>query len=71
MYLRCLRTIFNQAIEENDINKEIYPFGKSNGKYQIPSAQKKKKALTSDQLQLLFNTEPSHPDHQKAKDFQG
>lgn len=27
MYLRALRTIFNTAIQENDISVEVYPFG--------------------------------------------
>jgi integrase len=69
IYLRNLRAIFNDAINDNDIKNEIYPFGKGKGKYQIPNSQKKKKALKNDQLALLFNFKPESPEQEKAKDF--
>ncbi len=67
IYLRTLRTIFNNAIEQKEINKEIYPFGHK--KYQIPSSSATKKALTNTQLKKLFNTNTEHKQQQKAKDF--
>lgn len=67
IYLRNLRAVFNSAIEDNEIQKEIYPFGKR--KYQIPAPRNKKKALTNDQLKTLFETQPDSPEQQKAKDF--
>ncbi|WP_046744903.1 tyrosine-type recombinase/integrase [Kordia zhangzhouensis] len=67
IYLRTLRTIFNDAIRENEIKKEIYPFGK--GKYQIPTTTKSKKALSKEQITALFNAEPQTPEQVKAKDF--
>ncbi len=67
IYLRNLRAIFNLAIEENEIEKEIYPFGKR--KYQIPAPRNVKKALSNEQLKILFESKPETPEQQKAKDF--
>ena len=44
MYLRPLRTIFNEAIEDGIIKKEkCYPFGRR--KYKKPTSKNTKKAL--------------------------
>lgn len=67
IYLRPLRAIFNKAIEEGEIEKEFYPFGKR--KYQIPTSKNVKKALNKEQMKLLFNAKPSNKEQQKAKDF--
>ncbi|HEY9220926.1 MAG TPA: site-specific integrase [Lutibacter sp.] len=69
MYLRALRTIFNDAINENEIKQETYPFGKGKGKYQIPTTTGKKKALTPQQLKILFEAKTETPEQEKAKDF--
>lgn len=67
IYLRNLRAIFNKAIKDNEINKDIYPFGKDI--YVIPNSKGKNKALSKEQLRVLFNLETSTPEQQKAKDF--
>ena len=67
IYTRTLRTIFNEAIQSNDIDRAYYPFGK--GKYIPPSSKKVKKALNLLQLKTLFNAEPKTPEQEKAKDF--
>lgn len=67
MYLRPLRAIFNAAISENTIKRDHYPFGKK--KYTIPTPKGLKKALSKQQLKLLFETEPGTPEQQKAKAF--
>jgi len=67
MYLRTLRTLFNNAIENKEISQKYYPFKKK--KYQIPSSKKVKKALTQVQLKKLHETEPKSFYQQKAKDF--
>jgi integrase/recombinase XerD len=67
MYIRALRTIFNNAISEKDIEAEIYPFGKR--KYQIPAVRNVKKALNKEQLKKLFDSIPKTPLQQRAKDF--
>ena len=67
IYLRVLRTVFNTAIADKDIDPEIYPFGKN--KYQLPAVQGVKKALTGDQLNTLFFAKPRIPEQEKARDF--
>ena len=67
MYVRTLRTLFNEMLEQNLIEKDFYPFGKK--KYVIPSSQNIKKALDKIELKALFESEPQTPEQQKAKDF--
>jgi len=67
IYLRPLRAIFNTAIADDEIQKEIYPFGKR--QYQIPSPKGTKKALSSEQLKSLYEAECKSSERQKAKDF--
>jgi site-specific recombinase XerD len=67
MYLRALRTIFNSAIQENEINPDLYPFGEKN--YQIPAVKNAKKALSKEQLKTLFECPASTFEQEKARDF--
>jgi len=67
MYLRNLRTVFNVAIREKEIDSEVYPFGKN--KYVIPAVRAVKKSLTKDQLKRLHESKPDTPDQVKAKEF--
>jgi integrase/recombinase XerD len=67
MYLRALRAVFNSAISENEIEPEVYPFGKK--KYQVPSVKKVKKSLTKEQLRKLFEAKPRTPEQEEAKDL--
>ncbi len=67
IYTRTLRAVFNNAIQENDIGKDIYPFGKN--KYKIPRTKKVKKALDSAQLKTLFNATVANDNEAKVKDF--
>lgn len=67
IYLRALRTIFNNAIYDKDIPSDIYPFGKR--KYQIPSVKNVKKSLSKEQLKKLFDAKPQTLDQEKARDF--
>jgi len=67
MYVRALRAVFNRAIDEKEIEREYYPFGKI--KYQVPATRNVKKALSKDQLNTLFKSQPATPEQQKAKDF--
>lgn len=67
MYLRALRTVFNTAIEDKEIDAEIYPFGKR--KYQVPAVRSVKKALSKEQLKQLFDAKPNTLEQQRAKDF--
>ncbi|MBX9780511.1 MAG: site-specific integrase [Chitinophagaceae bacterium] len=68
IYLRPLRAILLKAINDGCFNVESYPFGKR--KYQIPSGKNIKKALTPEEIRLIYNYQPnSNPWLQKAKDF--
>ena len=68
MYLRPLRVMFNQAIEDGVVKKSKYPFGKK--RYRIPSVENKKRALTLTDIEKLFlyETIPGSPED-KAKDM--
>jgi integrase/recombinase XerD len=68
MYLRNLRAIFNLAIKNGDISKEVYPFGKD--KYKIPVGNNTKKAVINDVLKALYMLELSPGSSRKmARDF--
>ena len=53
IYLRSLRTMFNEAIAEGIIQKEFYPFGSK--KYEIPTGSNTKKALTLKEIGAIYN----------------
>jgi integrase len=68
IYLRSLRTIFNQAIENGIISKELYPFRKN--KFQIPAGKNTKKAFSLSEIEKIFNYETiTGTSEDKAKDF--
>lgn len=68
IYLRPLRAIIIQAIEDLNYPKESYPFGRR--RYQIPTGKNIKKALSKEEISLLFNYNSSSSVwHQKARDF--
>jgi integrase/recombinase XerD len=68
IYLRALRTIFNEAISAGLIAKEMYPFGKR--KYEIPSGRNIKKALTLVDVNKIFKFKtPKGSTAQRSKDF--
>lgn len=68
IYLRSLRAIYNQAIENNIITKDNYPFTKN--KFQIPKGNNTKKALSIEELSRIFKYETiPYSTEDKAKDF--
>lgn len=67
IYLRPLRAIFNDAIADKVINIDDYPFGKR--KYTIPAPKGTKRALSKQQLKILFEAVPKKEEHAKAKAF--
>jgi len=70
IYLRPLRAIYHKAIDAKLISVDNYPFGRiRDGKYTIPAPKRVKKALSKEQLSVLFNSIPITPEQQKAKDF--
>jgi integrase/recombinase XerD len=68
IYLRSLRAIFNEAIEDGIIKKEKhYPFGRR--KYQMPAARNVKKALKVEQIKEIYYYEPSCESEGRARDY--
>lgn len=68
IYLRSLRTIFNQAIDKGIVSKDIYPFKKK--VFQISAGRNIKKALTMEELEMIFKYNTiSGTAEDKAKDF--
>lgn len=66
-YLRPLRAIFNTAIADKTISQDVYPFGKR--RYTIPAPKSVKKALTKDQLSILYKAKPKNEEQEKAQAF--
>lgn len=56
IYLRSLRTLFNNAIAEGMLTKDYYPFGKK--RYEIPTGNNVKKALTLKDIGTIYNYKP-------------
>lgn len=70
IYIRPLRTLFNEAIEEGIIKREkCYPFGKR--KYRIPTSRNVKKALDLSEIKQIYyyQCDPKNESEQRAKDF--
>ncbi len=70
MYLRPLRTIFNEAIEDGIIKREKhYPFGRR--KYRIPASKNTKKALDLNDIKKIYYYEcdPNNESEQRARDY--
>jgi integrase len=67
MYLRTLRTLYNDAIASGDIDKDLYPFGKR--KYQLPAGKNIKKALPLADIQKLFQFTCTSDSEARARDL--
>ncbi len=67
IYLRNLRTIINIAIEDGNLDRSLYPFGKR--KYQIPSSKNIKKALILADIKRIFLYKTTTAAEEKAKDI--
>ncbi|NVK82845.1 MAG: site-specific integrase [Cytophagia bacterium] len=67
IYLRALRAVYNQAIQNNLVDSSDYPFGK--GKYQIPAPKGRKIALEAEELLKLSEYQPISEAEEKALDF--
>lgn len=68
IYLRCLRALFNNAINEGMLSKELYPFGKK--KYEIPTGNNVKKALSLKDIGAIYHYKPENGTYAgMAKDY--
>jgi len=66
VYMRCLRSIYNNAIYDKQARRELYPFGKKReGRYQISLLEEEtqSRALTKSQIQKIYKLDLSdYPD---------
>jgi len=69
IYMRYLRSIFNDAISSGVIDRKYYPFGREKTKYQIQTGSKNPKALSLEVVRHIFEYEPESEDERKARDF--
>jgi len=68
IYLRSVRTLFNNAISDGVLNKEHYPFGKK--KYEIPTGNNIKKSLTLKDIASIYYHKPDQGSTaEMAKDY--
>lgn len=68
IYLRALRSVYNEAISDNLVSLDLYPFGKR--KYQIPTGRNTKKALQLSDIKKLYDYKPTpQSGEEKAIDF--
>lgn len=65
--LRPLRTIYNEAIEKNIVDRKQYPFGRR--RYQIPATRKNKRALPTEDIHKLLNSNAENETDEMAKDY--
>ncbi|HVA97723.1 MAG TPA: site-specific integrase [Bacteroidia bacterium] len=66
IYLRSLRTLFNNVIAEDLLPKEYYPFGKR--KYEIPTGSNVKKSLSLNDIALIYYHKANSTE-EKSKDY--
>ena len=67
IYIRHLRIIVNEMVDEELISQKDYPFGKK--KYTIPTAENNKRPLASEDITKLLNYKSDCPYKQHAVDF--
>ncbi len=68
IYLRNLRALINNAINDGMLIKELYPFGKK--KYEIPTGNNIKKALSLKDISMIYHYQPPPGSTtEKLKDF--
>lgn len=67
IYVRTLRSIFNEAIADGLISKDLYPFGRR--KYEVPAGRNIKKALTIEEIASIFNYQTAPGSEELARDY--
>lgn len=71
MYVRTIRTIFNDAIGDGKIPVELYPFASKKNKkgYKIPTGRNVKKALPISEVAAIYKYKPENENEARAKDL--
>jgi len=67
IYLRTLRSIYNDAIRDGLISRDLYPFGRR--KYEVPSGRNIKKALSIEEIELIFKYPAAPGSEEMARDY--
>jgi len=67
IYVRHLRIIINELVDEELISQKDYPFGKK--RYTIPAAENNKRPLATEDITKLLNYQSDCPLKQYAVDF--
>ena len=67
IYIRHLRIIINELMDEELISQKDYPFGKK--KYTIPTAENNKRPLATEEITILLNYKSDCLYKQHAADF--
>ncbi len=63
LHFRNIRTVFNDAIDHNEISITLYPFRR----YKIPTGNKEQTPLTLDQLKMMVSIQLEFPYLQMAR----
>jgi integrase/recombinase XerD len=69
LYLRNLRAIFNEAIEEGLISRDTYPFGKGKRRFQIPSKGNKAEPLKQSEVAKIYTYQTQNEAEARARDL--
>ena len=68
MYIRCLRSLYNKAVDDGLIDRKYYPFGRN--KFQPKAPRNIKKALTISQIKNIIDYKVKEGSNQQlAKDM--
>lgn len=67
IYLRSLRTVFNIAIDNGSLSRELYPFGKR--KFVIPASRNIKKALQLSDIKRIIDYQTFTEAETRARDL--
>ncbi|PKK36523.1 hypothetical protein BWI96_11755 [Siphonobacter sp. SORGH_AS_0500] len=67
IYLRHVRSMFNDAIDDGIISKDVYPFGKK--RYVIPAGKNTKKALDKADIDKIMAYECAPGMEQRSRDL--
>ncbi len=69
LYVRNLRAIFNEAIEDGLVPRDAYPFGKGKRRFQVPSKGNKAEPLKQSEVAKIYNYQPRNEAEAQARDL--
>lgn len=67
IYLRHVRAVCNDAINDGFVSRDTYPFGRK--RYVIPAGRNIKKALSKDDILKIIHYQPQDDWEQRGRDF--